>query len=92
MPGLMEGIAKNLKEDVETKLNIMHMTYLSIGCCSKWKPSIGLEVFNELCSQYFEGSRVCVYIVLQNLEIYTISTLHYTILEWQKVCAKINIA
>ena len=62
MPGLMEGIIKNLKKDTEKKINIMHMTYLAIGCSSERKPSIGLEVFNELCSQYFEGSVVCVYI------------------------------
>ena len=56
MPGMMEGIAKYLKEDVEPKLNIMHMTYLTIECSSKRKSSIGLKVFNELCSQYFEVS------------------------------------
>lgn len=60
MPGVLEGIMKNLTVEIEeAKLNTMHMTYLAIECSSERRPTCGLKVFNDLYSEYFGESKVC---------------------------------
>lgn len=62
MPGVLEGIMKNLTDRIEeeAKLNTMHMTYLAIECSLPRQCTLGLNVFNDLHSEYFGESRVCI--------------------------------
>lgn len=72
MPGVLDGIMKNLTVDIEeeAKLNTMHMTYLAIECSSTRKPTTGLKVFNVLYSEYFGESKVCEYNIGRNEVMY----------------------
>ena len=47
MPGVLEGIMKNLADRIEeeAKLNTMHMTYLAIECSLPRQCTLGLNVF-----------------------------------------------
>ena len=60
MPGVLDGIMKNLtdKMEEEAKLNTMHMTYLAVECSLQMKSTLGLKVFNDLYSEYFGESKV----------------------------------
>lgn len=62
MPGVLDGIMKNLTDKIEeeAKLNIMHMTYLAVECSSQRKSVLELKVFTDLYSEYLEESKVCI--------------------------------